>query len=150
MRSPIYDRLRSKLEVFWQFTEGLAGLSRCKRLAVGCVIIPADLSEILAIGYNGPPAGVPNDSCRMEEGKCGCVHADANALVKLHSRDTGLVMILTHSPCEHCAGLVINSRRIGYVLYGGHYRDLRGANLLRSSGIVIVEIGEVTKKPPGG
>jgi deoxycytidylate deaminase len=76
-----YDRVRDKLRAFWGFTESLASLSRCRRLRVGCVIIRPDFSEVLAVGYNGPPRGVPNDSCRDGAGVCGCIHCEANGLI---------------------------------------------------------------------
>lgn len=103
---------------------------------MGAVVVRPDLSEVLAIGYNGPPAGLPNDGCRGAAGACGCVHAEANALVKLRSSEGGLVMVLTDSPCEHCAGLVVNSGRVGYVAYGREYRDGAGLGVLQAAGVV--------------
>src|SRR5687768_6076870 len=92
-----YDRVREKLAAFWAFTESLAGLSRCTRLRVGCVVIRPDFSEVLAVGYNGPPRGVPNDACRGGAGACGCIHCEANALVKINNGSRGLVMLCTDS-----------------------------------------------------
>lgn len=116
----------------------LSNLSRCKRLRVGCVLVPPDMSEVAAIGYNGPPAGEDNDACRATAGGCGCIHAEANALVKVRSGPAGLVLVTTDSPCEHCAGLIINSGRVGWVVYTRHYRDSRGLDLLENRGIGVV------------
>lgn len=135
MTGGILPRERERLGVFLDFVTGLAGMSTCKRLQVGCMVVTPDLSEVIGIGYNGPPAGLPNDGCRGGEGVCGCIHADANALVKLGSIRSDLVMIITHSPCEHCAGLVIDSRRIRSVLYMHSYRDPVGLRILEQVGI---------------
>ncbi len=133
-------RLKQKLHVFWEFTEKLASLSCCRRLTVGCVVIPQDLSTILSIGYNGPPAGMSNDACRGQEGDCGCIHAEANALVKLKTRESGLVLLTSASPCEQCAGLILNSNRIAAIVYGQEYRNRLGPMLLRSAGLVVVTV----------
>lgn len=129
-----------KLSAFYSFAASLAGLSTCKRLQVGCLIVPMDLTEVMAIGYNGPPTGISNDACRKQAGSCGCIHAEANSLVKLRTNETGLVALLTHSPCEHCAGLLLNSRRISNVAYAVEYRDLAGVKLLLDGGISVSRV----------
>lgn len=127
-------RTEQKVRVFVQLARSLAGLSTCLRRQVGCAVVPADLSKVLAIGYNGPAAGLPNDACRSSEGSCGCVHAESNAMVKL-SGGSDLTLIATCAPCEHCAGLIINSRAIGAVIYLEPYRNLMGFDALSQSGI---------------
>ena len=117
------------------FTQSLAELSTCKRAQVGCVIIPKDFSEVYAIGYNGPPAGTPNDACTEEEGACGCVHAEANALLKLYTRDMDCRMLCTTAPCERCAGLIINKMQITRVIYNTTYRTSVGMLILQRAGI---------------
>lgn len=129
-------RFRQKLKVFFGFTEDLASLSTCRRLQVGALIVQPDFSEVLAVGYNGPPAGRSNDSCRSNQGNCGCVHAEANAIAKLATRDRDLLMLVTASPCEACAGLIINSGRVAVLIYGEPYRDPTGLTLLEGSLIV--------------
>lgn len=97
-------------------TTMLSTLSTCKRKQVGAILVPSDFSEIIAIGYNGPPAGLPNDSCLDLDGACGCIHAEANCLVKARrhtARD--LTMFVTRAPCATCAGLIINSRVVRVV-----------------------------------
>lgn len=87
-----------------------AELSTCGRLQVGCLIVDHTFTDVLAIGYNGQPAGRPNTGCLAGcPGSCGCVHAEANALIKLRHRSRHMFMFCTHSPCEHCAGLIINA-----------------------------------------
>lgn len=129
-------RAEEKMAVFIRLAVDLAKLSRCKRLSVGCVIIPPDFSEVLAIGYNGPPAGVDNCRCRGNEGTCGCSHSEANALVKLSTSRSGLTLVSTVSPCEQCAGLILNCGRVSTVVYVEQYRTNVGNLLLEEGGIV--------------
>ena len=133
------SRTDTRMSLMVRTVRDIARLSTCKRLRVGCLVVTPDLSEILAFGYNGPPAGEPNESCRGVT-PCGCVHADVNALVKTRSNKRGLVMILTHSPCEACAGLIINGGLVARVDYLREYRDLRGVKLLDRAGIVTREV----------
>jgi deoxycytidylate deaminase len=137
-------RLRSKLRTFISFTDELGELSACKRLEVGCTIITPSLTEVLAIGYNGPPSGEPNDGCREEDvGNCGCVHGEANALIRLRDRRDGLILLTTQSPCEHCAGLIVNHQGIAAVLYGTEYRNQAGVNLLKRRELTVLPWGYV-------
>jgi dCMP deaminase len=136
-------RLRSKLWAFCEFARSLSRLSTCRRLQVGCIVVTPDLTEVLAIGYNGPPAGVDNDRCRATgpgdgHGGCGCIHGEANALVRLKATGSDLVMLTTDSPCEHCAGLVLNSKSVGAVVYDREYRDRTGLELLEAAGVTVV------------
>lgn len=131
-------RLRAKLSVFVSFAEELANLSACARLKVGCALVTPDFNEVVAIGYNGPPSGEPNDSCRGIPGGCGCTHCESNALVKRKSDRDNLVMIVTDSPCEHCAGLIVNSRVVSAVIYDREYRDVSGLARLKNAGILVV------------
>jgi deoxycytidylate deaminase len=124
----------------------LADLSTCKREKVGCVIIPASLSGIAAISYNGPAKGRPNCSCKDQVGACGCAHAEANALIKVSQYYQGeeLILISTTSPCEHCAALILNHpAHVAVVLYGKLYRTIEGLDALRESGIVILPIDTI-------
>lgn len=126
-----------KARVFADLARSLAGLSTCRRARVGAVVVTPEMTEVLAVGYNGQPAGEPNGSCRASEGTCGCVHAEANAIVKLSDRRGGLVLLTTTSPCEACAGLIVNCGRVGEVRYAERYRDEAGLRLLARRGITV-------------
>lgn len=128
-------RFRSKLDVYLAFAQGLGGLSTCRRKMMGAVLINGGLTEVVGIGYNGQPAGMPNDGCRDREGGCGCVHAEANALVKCRVGAGNLMMLATASPCETCAGLILSSQRVAAYVYLDEYRDPTGRDLLRRAGI---------------
>lgn len=142
-------RLASKLRVFRELASSLASLSTCRRAQVGAVVVTPELSEVLAIGYNGPARGRPNDSCRGGEGACGCAHGESNAIAKLGGYASGLVMVTTTSPCELCAAMIANCMRVGYVVYDRAYRDLTGLGVLRDAGVVAVDswrVREVVEK----
>jgi deoxycytidylate deaminase len=115
-------------------------------------VVTPELSEVLAVGYNGPPRGSPNDACRGGEGSCGCIHGEANAIAKLSGTRDGLVLLTTTAPCEHCAGLVVNCMRVGYIVYGRAYRDPAGLGVLGAAGVVAVSWRSVsgleTENPP--
>lgn len=135
-------RYQHKLKTFYGFAESLSSLSTCKRATVGCVVVTPTLTQVLAVGYNGPPSGISNTACRNELGNCGCIHAECNALVKLRSSQTKLLLLCTTAPCELCAGLILNCKRISQVYYGRTYRTTVGLELLMNQGISIHKIGD--------
>lgn len=106
-----------KLVTFMRMARELSALSTCKRKPCGAMLIAPDFSEVLAVGYNGPPSGHPNSSCPGTK-PCGCMHAEANCLVKARrSSAVGLLLLVTRAPCAYCAGLILNSRAIGRVVF---------------------------------
>lgn len=129
-------RFHRKLARFARFASDLSTLSTCGRSSVGCVVVLPDFTEVLAIGYNGPRKGASHDTCQGPEavGSCGCVHAEANALVRLSDRRDAM-LITTMSPCRACADLIVNRGTITHVEYIMPYRDADGVHVLRSSGI---------------
>ena len=103
--------------------ELLAERSTCSRLSVGCVI--ANEGRIISSGYNGPLTGQPpcnhttNDPCLV------AVHAEQNAIMfaaRTGIRLKGSWLYTTHSPCNTCAMLIVQSGIIG-VTYIHPFRD---------------------------
>lgn len=135
-------RLARKVLTFMRFAEELGKLSTCKRLGCGCVVATSDLSSVLAIGYNGPPTGTPNDACRDTEGSCGCAHAEVNACVKLTGGDN-LLMLCTTSPCERCGGYIANCGRVDGVIFTRQYRDRLGMDSLIRAGVAVGWLDEL-------
>lgn len=131
------ERFQAKLNAFTSFAVKLGALSTCRRAGVGAIVIPTDFSTVLSVGYNGPPAGLDNDMCLGVDavGSCGCVHAESNAVVKLGDASDSR-LICTTSPCETCAGLIINSRKISQVWFVHRYRNLNGVMLLQRAGLI--------------
>lgn len=96
----------------------------CRRRKVGCVIVDAD-HRIVSTGYNGAPAGRPGcleGACprgllsyeALKEftdydsgpGRCGSLHAEANALLYAFRSVRGATAYVTDKPCPTCAKLL--------------------------------------------
>lgn len=120
--------------IFMRLAFDLSDRSECKRAAVGCVVTDKEFTQVYGIGYNG---GARKDSnrCSAEPGNCGCVHAEANALIKCRTIDTEKVLFTTTYPCKVCAKMIVNSG-VSAVYFGDVYRDSMESHLvLRSAGI---------------
>jgi dCMP deaminase len=121
-------------EVYMRMAEELAKRSTCARNQVGSVITSSDLTQVLGIGYNGNARGLPNACDGTEPGRCGCIHSEANALIKAGAQTPGKVMFVTVSPCVMCAKMVVNSN-VGRVYFRDAYRDPAGVEVLRRGGV---------------
>src|SRR5947209_16357815 len=93
---PAPDRIPLE-EVYMRMAEELAKRSTCARNQVGTVITNSDLTQVLGIGYNGNARGLPNRCDGDEPGRCGCIHSEANALIKAGASEPGKVMFVTTS-----------------------------------------------------
>lgn len=124
--------MKPKLQLLWMdFTLRVAQLSTCSRLKVGCVLVSMDGERCLSFGYNGVYRGGPNACLSDKPGGCGCVHAEANALVKTRPHEP-FVVFVTHTPCFNCASLLVNSRAREVYAWEA-YRDPAGWDLLRAN-----------------
>lgn len=133
-----------KVQMAMMMAYAAASRSTCARRtvvgkAVGCVIVTPDFTNVLSIGYNGPPRNVDTPCTLTPEvsGSCTCVHAEANALIKSDYRPSYLVT--TMSPCAACARLIINSA-VERVYYHEAYRDDTGLTLLHEAGIATINV----------
>lgn len=140
----------SKLALAVGFLQLLRSRSTCKRLKVAALVCDPDLRAIYAMGYNGPARGESNDSCRNEKGNCGCVHAEANALVKLRTDQGNLCLFSTTSPCELCAKLIVNCGQITRVIFLESYRDSVGVKILKDAKIECGPLEEDNQGPSAG
>src|SRR5471030_1747537 len=110
-------------EIYMRLAFSLAERSTCKRLQVGTVITSTDYRKVLAIGYNGNAAGLPNICDRDEVGNCGCLHSEENAVINCDSpRAVEKHVFVTHLPCVACAKRLINLGGVRKVLYQNEYR----------------------------
>jgi dCMP deaminase len=124
--------------IFMNLAEKLSLRSTCSRLSVGAVITSADFRRVLAIGYNGNAARLPNECDSNTPGACGCLHAEENACISCNEpRTTPKVFFCTHLPCKMCAKRIINLGGVVRVVYGAVYRRRDGADVLITSGIVL-------------
>lgn len=115
--------------IFVQAVVGIAQRSTCLRKRVGALFTDAKMRQVYCFGYNGGIAGGPNQCDTLEEGNCGCVHAEVNALTKSVVSLEGATCFVSLSPCETCAKLLVN-RGIQRVVYVEEYRTLRGVEIL--------------------
>lgn len=81
---------------------------------VGCVI--TDRKRVISLGFNGYPTGVEDKILSREQKLMRTVHAEANALAFANTNVRGFQMYVTHPPCSHCAGHIIQ-RGIGTVVW---------------------------------
>ena len=133
------------VKVFVDFARSLKGLSKCHDKQVACLICSGDLKQIYSIGINGGPRGNKELECLCESDKTkySCIHAEANALVKLQTRDAHKVMICTYSPCLQCASMIINEP-CGFdaVLFVDMHHDYSAIKLLLDNDI---QVGQADK-----
>lgn len=131
---------QKRLNVFKNFVNDLATLSKCSERKVAAIITNRDLTQVYSIGLNGGPKGLVDCMC-MIDGKYGCIHAEINALIKCTNNEPGKVMFVTLSPCKQCAAAIINAPGgFSAVYYSEEWKDTTGIKLLRQAGIVVKQI----------
>lgn len=113
----------------------LSQRSTCTRAQVGCVVVTADNHRILSMGYNGGAKGVFNECLSDEPGKCGHLHSEINALIKMDYNDhSPKKLYTTTEPCHACSVAIINSG-IKEVIYLKEYRLHDGVDLLKKGNV---------------
>lgn len=116
---------------------------------VGCVIVgPA--REIRSTGWNGLPRGVIDLPERMERPAKydWTIHAEANAIANAARAGialNGCTVYVTHMPCRHCAGLLVQAGircvSVGNgALVGDHGADI-ALMQFEEAGITIMQEG---------
>lgn len=128
-------------QVYMSFAELISRRSTCHRLQVGTVITTTDFRKVLAVGYNGNASGLPNACDRDEQGNCGCLHSEENAVINCDApRQTDKFVFVTHLPCAMCAKRLINLGNVKEVFYRNGYRSQDSLSLLQSVGITVTQI----------
>jgi|688.fasta_scaffold75509_2 dCMP deaminase len=136
------QRKIKKIEVFTDFVSQISQLSVSQTLKVGAMAVKVDFSKIGSFGYNGsytgagtnPETGGEEES--LTSGHSGFVHAEMNLVAKFHESDPeNYMVLLTHSPCEICMKLIINSG-FRYVFWKQEYRMTDHLSILDEVGIV--------------
>jgi len=135
---------------FLKIASVVAERSTCRRHHVGA--LAARGKHILATGYNGAPAGLPDclelgclrDEQNIPSGErheiCRAIHAEQNVIIQagLHGVSLeGSTIYCTHTPCRLCAKMLVNARIARYVSFG-RYRDDTFSDLFRDTGIEVV------------
>ncbi len=123
--------------IWIEMAEIISRRSYDPRNQVGAVIVTADNTQVLAVGYNGNYAGGPNKVESEVPGESGMIHAEINALLKTdYNNPKHKKMYVTLSPCRMCAKAIINAG-ISEVIYSTEYRDTSGLDLLRSQNVIV-------------
>jgi dCMP deaminase len=127
-------------EVWMSMARMISKRSYDKRHQVGVVIVTADNTQVLSLGYNGNYSGGPNEAESHDPGMSGFIHAEINALLKLdYNNPKRKIAYVTLSPCKHCAKCMINAK-IDEVVFSEDYRDLSGVDILKSSGVKVRQV----------
>ena len=141
--------------------------SHCAAKHVCCIIVREDVSHnynILSIGLNGTPPGLPNcdeiwqrygqlwvnkksgqycdQNSHSEWSAINEIHAEVNAIAKCNKNNVsteGTYAFISYSPCMHCAKLLVASG-IKKIVFRERYDDFDHVNkFLVTSGIEVVQ-----------
>lgn len=140
------ERQRPSFEkIYMGLALSLAQRSTCKRLQVGTVITSTDYRKVLAVGYNGNAAGLPNSCDRDEVGNCGCLHSEENAVINCDTpRYVEKFAFVTHCPCAPCAKRFINLGNVRRVYYVSEYRASDASlKLFSQTGIEVIQMSDL-------
>jgi dCMP deaminase len=134
MERPSREKIHMATATMW----GLRSCCKRPNRKVGCVITSSDMRRILAIGYNGPPRPMPNDSClgSKAQGYCGCIHAEVNAIAMVDSTIPNKRMFVSMSPCMDCARIILQCG-ISHIYFGKYYRNNEALPFLTQNGIMV-------------
>jgi dCMP deaminase len=134
-------------EYFMEIAKVTAKRATCVRRAVGCVIVD-DKNFILSTGYNGVPRAsshcidTPCSGAHLPSGtgldSCQAIHAEQNALVRLHSFQNVGTLYCTTEPCVTCAKLIL-ATSCKRVVYSDEYKS-SGRLILESAGVEVLQI----------
>jgi dCMP deaminase len=137
-------------QIYMRLAHDLARRSTCRRLQVGTVITSVDFRRVLAVGYNGNAAGLPNTCDRDEPGRCGCLHSEENAIINCDApRSTDKLVFVTHLPCVMCAKRLINLGGVKTVYYANPYRLLDAVDMMAQAGIKLIHLATTEAKDDG-
>lgn len=122
-------------EIWMNVAQTVARRSYDPRHQVGAIVVTADNTQVLSVGYNGNYSGGPNEVESTTPGQSGMIHAEINALIKLdYNNPKRKKMYITLSPCRSCAKAIVNGG-IDEVIYAEEYRDTSSLDIFRDAGI---------------
>lgn len=149
-----FKRKSLKIEVFTSFVYQIASLSVSQTLKVGAIALKKDFSKIGSFGYNGSypgaevQAATSGEENSLESGASGFVHAEMNLVAKFHEQNPkDYIILLTHSPCEICMKILINSG-FRYIYWGEEYRHTAHLSILDKLGILHGDFGDLQDHYP--
>lgn len=149
-----FEYLDKNLEVprtLMKTAEAFSNLSKCQARKVCCMLYKD--GNIISMGLNGTPSGLPNcsDLFKKENGVWKNVdgnvledqeahhkwaliheiHAEVNALAKAKCSVEGAVAVVTASPCFNCAKSLV-AHGIKRIYYKDEYDDIDNVRLFLS------------------
>lgn len=145
-------------EYFLKIAAVVAERSTCCRHNVGAVLVKD--KHIISTGYNGSAAGCKDclelgclrDELKIPSGTrheiCRAIHAEQNAIIQaaLHGKHTeGSTIYCTHSPCNICAKMIVNSKIKRFVTFSD-YPDNDALGLLKEAGVEFVKLNSPDTK----
>ena len=131
--------IRPGWDVIWMsFAQSIAKRSCDSKYQVGAVVVNAENTQVLSIGYNGDQKGGSNKRDSTETGQSGFIHAEINALIKMdYNNPCKKKMYLTLSPCDVCAKAIVNAG-IEEVIYSELYcHGKNSIRILNNAGILV-------------
>lgn len=132
--------MQNEHNFYMKIAYDVAQASYCVRSKVGAIIVKG--GNIIAFGYNGTPAGFPNECEDDAITLPNVLHAESNALMKCArwgGNAEGAKLYMTMSPCFECAKLIIQAGII-FIYYMEIYRQRDGLYLLGEAGIPYKQI----------
>lgn len=124
-------KLRPEIdEYFLKIAKVIGERATCVRRKIGAVAVRD--KYILATGYNGAPAGIPDclelgclrDQMNIKSGSphdiCRSVHAEQNVIIQAAVHGTsikGATIYCTTAPCAQCARMLVNAGIGRYVCF---------------------------------
>ena len=137
-----WDKRLSWDEYFISSALLMSSRSSCERLHVGCVLVKEN--RIISAGYNGFLAGLPHESCVVNNHEQNTVHAEQNAISDCAKRGVsvnGATAYITHYPCINCTKILL-AAGIKEVKYYDDYKNSDLVkNLLSKSNVKAIKLG---------
>lgn len=130
-------------EIWMQVVDTISQRSADPNFRVAAIVVTADNTQLIALGYNGDHSGGDNRRESDAPGESGFIHAEVNALIKMdYNNPKRKIMYVSMSPCKMCAKAIINAG-ISEVVFKDSYRDSSGIVLLESAGIKVRKINRL-------
>ncbi|MDC3283270.1 dCMP deaminase family protein [Planctomycetota bacterium] len=106
---------------------------------VGAIIVKD--GNIISMGWNGTPAGFPNECKHPSTGATlpYVIHAEANAITKLArtgGNGSASILYTTLAPCMECTKLILQSGISEVVINEADERYMESYTLLKEKGMV--------------
>jgi len=125
-------------DIYMKMAELIAMRSTCSRRQVGCIITTFDNTRVLSVGYNGNAKGLPNQCDNpTEHGKCGCIHAEENALIACSELAiTPKKVFVTVFPCVMCLKKIVQLQNVKEIHF---LDDYYGNNFTFETNILLLK-----------